>query len=128
MLHCAMCPLRLSCSRCHAPCLQDYPLQPLVDDCRLLGSLLDDCLRIEVGDELFHKVRYLLRAPVGGTASAAAAHLSGQQPLSAPQHACSGGVHGPTAAAGAAGIQRKAAAAACCSQRSVAGSTAPASC
>lgn len=38
-------------------CLQDYPLQPLVDDCRLLGSLLDDCLRIEVGDELFNKVR-----------------------------------------------------------------------
>lgn len=36
--------------------LQDYPLQPLVDDCRLLGSLLDDCLRIEVGDELFAKV------------------------------------------------------------------------
>ena len=28
-----------------------------MDDCRLLGSLLDDCLRIEVGDELFHKVR-----------------------------------------------------------------------
>ena len=37
--------------------LQDYPLQPLVDDCRLLGSLLDDCLRIEVGEELFQKVR-----------------------------------------------------------------------
>lgn len=36
--------------------LQDYPLQPLVDDCRLMGSLLDDCLRIEVGDELFEKV------------------------------------------------------------------------
>lgn len=36
--------------------LQDYPLQPLVDDCRLLGSLLDDCLRIEVGEELFQKV------------------------------------------------------------------------
>ncbi|KAI7840424.1 hypothetical protein COHA_005854 [Chlorella ohadii] len=35
---------------------EDYPLQPLVDDCRLLGSLLDDCLRIEVGDELFHKI------------------------------------------------------------------------
>lgn len=41
-----------------APCsLQDYPLQPLVDDCHLLGSLLDDCLRIEVGEELFQKVR-----------------------------------------------------------------------
>lgn len=35
---------------------EDYPLQPLVDDCRLLGSLLDDCLRIEVGDELFAKI------------------------------------------------------------------------
>ncbi|PRW39191.1 phosphoenolpyruvate carboxylase 4 [Chlorella sorokiniana] len=35
---------------------EDYPLQPLVDDCRLLGSLLDDCLRIEVGDELFNKI------------------------------------------------------------------------
>jgi hypothetical protein len=34
---------------------QEYPLQPLVDDCRLLGSLLDDCLRIEVGEELFEK-------------------------------------------------------------------------
>ena len=28
-----------------------------MDDCRLLGSLLDDCLRIEVGEELFKKVR-----------------------------------------------------------------------
>lgn len=35
---------------------EDYPLQPLVDDCRLLGSLLDDCLRLEVGDELFGKL------------------------------------------------------------------------
>ncbi|KAL4853378.1 Phosphoenolpyruvate carboxylase 2 [Chlorella vulgaris] len=35
---------------------EDYPLQPLVDDCRLLGSLLDDCLRIEVGEELFQKI------------------------------------------------------------------------
>lgn len=36
--------------------VQDYPLQPFLDDCSLLGSLLDDCLRIEVGDELFEKV------------------------------------------------------------------------
>ena len=36
--------------------LQDYPLAPLEDNCKLLGSLLDDCLRIEVGDELFEKV------------------------------------------------------------------------
>lgn len=43
------------CLACTCP-LQDYPLQPLVDDCRLLGSLLDDCLRIEVGEELFQKV------------------------------------------------------------------------
>lgn len=34
----------------------DYPLAPLEDDCKLLGSLLDDCLKIEVGDELFQKV------------------------------------------------------------------------
>lgn len=36
--------------------VQDYPLQPFLDDCSLLGSLLDDCLRIEVGEELFEKV------------------------------------------------------------------------
>eukprot|EP00884_Botryococcus_braunii_P017055 jgi/Botrbrau1/4032/Bobra.0016s0039.1 len=36
---------------------QDYPLQPFLDDCSLLGSLLDDCLRIEVGEELFEKVK-----------------------------------------------------------------------
>lgn len=36
---------------------EDYPLQPLVDDCRLLGSLLDDCLRIEVGEDLFEKIK-----------------------------------------------------------------------
>ena len=45
------------CRRRPPPHVQDYPLQPLVDDCRLLGSLLDDCLRIEVGEELFKKVR-----------------------------------------------------------------------
>lgn len=36
--------------------LQDFPLQALDDDCRLLGSLLDDTLRIEVGDVLFEKI------------------------------------------------------------------------
>ncbi|EIE23489.1 putative phosphoenolpyruvate carboxylase [Coccomyxa subellipsoidea C-169] len=38
---------------CHV--LQEYPLAPLEEDCKLLGSLLDDCLRIEVGDHLFSK-------------------------------------------------------------------------
>lgn len=44
--------LRLLMS-CHV--LQEYPLAPLEEDCKLLGSLLDDCLRIEVGDHLFSK-------------------------------------------------------------------------
>eukprot|EP00887_Chlorella_sp_A99_P002435 scaffold10.g2435.t1 len=35
---------------------EDYPLQPLVDDCRLLSDLLDDALLIEVGPELFAKL------------------------------------------------------------------------
>eukprot|EP00879_Flechtneria_rotunda_P030721 GHRR01033393.1.p1 GENE.GHRR01033393.1~~GHRR01033393.1.p1 ORF type:complete len:182 (+),score=34.92 GHRR01033393.1:705-1250(+) len=35
---------------------EDYSLAPLIDDCSLLGSLLDDCLKSEVGTELFHKV------------------------------------------------------------------------
>ncbi|KAK9905656.1 hypothetical protein WJX75_003995 [Coccomyxa subellipsoidea] len=34
----------------------EYPLAPLEEDCKLLGSLLDDCLRIEVGDHLFSKL------------------------------------------------------------------------
>ncbi|KAK9823233.1 hypothetical protein WJX72_001252 [[Myrmecia] bisecta] len=33
----------------------DYPMAPLEDDCKLMGQLLDDCLRIEVGEELFQK-------------------------------------------------------------------------
>lgn len=40
------------------PSPQEYPLAPLEDDCKLLGSLLDDCLRIEVGDDLFAKVMW----------------------------------------------------------------------
>ena len=45
--------------------MQDYPLAPLEDDCKLLGALLDDCLKIEVGDELFKKVRHtcLVKVP-----------------------------------------------------------------
>jgi len=35
----------------------------LEDDCKLLGSLLDDCLKIEVGDELFQKVRPNMPSP-----------------------------------------------------------------
>lgn len=35
---------------------QTYDLAPLIDDCTLLGSLLDDCLRQEVGEELYQKL------------------------------------------------------------------------
>lgn len=31
-------------------------LTPLEDDCKLLGSLLDDCLRVEIGETMFKKV------------------------------------------------------------------------
>ncbi|GIL43148.1 hypothetical protein Vafri_973 [Volvox africanus] len=31
-------------------------LTPLEDDCKLLGSLLDECLRVEVGEDLFKKI------------------------------------------------------------------------
>ena len=31
-------------------------LQPLNDDCKLLGSLLDTCLKHEIGETLFAKV------------------------------------------------------------------------
>ncbi|GIL72820.1 hypothetical protein Vretimale_4503 [Volvox reticuliferus] len=31
-------------------------LTPLEDDCKLLGGLLDDCLRVEVGEVLFKKI------------------------------------------------------------------------
>lgn len=36
--------------------IDEYSLAPLEDDCKLLGSLLDDCLKEEVGDELFKKL------------------------------------------------------------------------
>lgn len=35
---------------------EDFPLAALEDDCKLLGSMLDDCLKVEVGEELFKKV------------------------------------------------------------------------
>jgi len=35
---------------------EDYSLAPLIDDCKLLGILLDDCLKADVGTELFTKV------------------------------------------------------------------------
>eukprot|EP00882_Tetradesmus_deserticola_P002991 GHRQ01003176.1.p1 GENE.GHRQ01003176.1~~GHRQ01003176.1.p1 ORF type:complete len:1130 (+),score=552.97 GHRQ01003176.1:118-3507(+) len=34
----------------------EISLAPLIEDCNLLGSLLDDCLKSEVGTELFNKV------------------------------------------------------------------------
>jgi hypothetical protein len=34
-----------------------YSLAPLIDDCKLLGILLDDCLKADVGTELFNKAR-----------------------------------------------------------------------
>lgn len=40
-----------------APHPRSYSLAPLIDDCKLLGILLDDCLKADVGTELFNKVR-----------------------------------------------------------------------
>ena len=40
-------------------------MAPLEDDCKLLRNLLDDCLRIEVGENLFNKVRHGLDALMG---------------------------------------------------------------
>ena len=36
--------------------MQTLPLTALEDDCKLLGSLLDECLRQEVGSEFMDKV------------------------------------------------------------------------
>ena len=36
--------------------VEDIPLQALDDDCSMLKNLLDDCLRLEVGDSLFTKL------------------------------------------------------------------------
>ncbi len=38
---------------------EDYSLAPLEDDCKLLGGLLDEALKTEVGEELFLKVRQI---------------------------------------------------------------------
>ena len=35
---------------------EDYPLQPLDDDCRLLCSLMDDCIRMEHGDNVMQTI------------------------------------------------------------------------
>lgn len=34
---------------------EDFNVQPLIDDCNLLGKLLDDCLKSEVGVDLYSK-------------------------------------------------------------------------
>ncbi|GAB4814136.1 hypothetical protein N2152v2_001182 [Parachlorella kessleri] len=51
--------LGLSCIRDHHDDFhfaESYPLRPLEDDCQLLGDLLDDCLKVEIGEELFQKL------------------------------------------------------------------------
>ena len=35
---------------------EEMSFQPLEDDCKLLGSLLDDCLRHEVGEEFMAQI------------------------------------------------------------------------
>ena len=50
--------------------LQDLPLRLLEDDCSLLGSLLDEVLKIELGDAQFAKAS-LVKVPL------AAVHLQG---------------------------------------------------
>lgn len=35
---------------------EDYDHQPLDDDCKLLGSLVDDCIVVEHGEELMQKI------------------------------------------------------------------------
>ncbi|KAI8477117.1 MAG: phosphoenolpyruvate carboxylase-domain-containing protein [Monoraphidium minutum] len=45
---------------------EDYSLAPLVDDCKLLGILLDDCLKADVGTELFAKVGWCVCVCVCG--------------------------------------------------------------
>jgi hypothetical protein len=46
----------------------DINLTPLDDDCRLLASILDQSLKLEVGDVLFHKVRAKAGERAGGAA------------------------------------------------------------
>lgn len=38
---------------------EDYSLAPLEDDCRLLGTLLDDTLKIDAGEELTAKIEHV---------------------------------------------------------------------
>ena len=35
--------------------LKEIDLQPLDDDCKLLGTMLDTCLKHEIGETLFSK-------------------------------------------------------------------------
>lgn len=35
---------------------EELDMAPLEDDCKLLQSLLDECLRLELGEELFSKI------------------------------------------------------------------------
>lgn len=39
--------------------LKEIDLQPLDDDCKLLGTLLDSCLKHEIGETLFNKASAL---------------------------------------------------------------------
>ena len=50
-------PLAPPHPRAPCPSLRSYSLAPLIDDCKLLGILLDDCLKADVGTELFNQVR-----------------------------------------------------------------------
>mmetsp|Transcript_11538 Transcript_11538/g.34176 ORF Transcript_11538/g.34176 Transcript_11538/m.34176 type:complete len:888 (-) Transcript_11538:12-2675(-) len=62
---------------------EEISLQPLDDDCRLLGSLLDQCLRHEIGDALFAKVERIRAVSHAAAmlsqkgAEEASAHLAG---------------------------------------------------
>ena len=52
------------CPTCKLTHSQAGDLTLLEDDCKLLGAMLDDCLKVEVGESLFKKVRrYARRCP-----------------------------------------------------------------
>jgi phosphoenolpyruvate carboxylase len=56
---------------------EDISFQAFEDDCQLLGNLLNDCLRHEVGNEFMEKVeRARLLAQVFKLALSFSAHLS----------------------------------------------------
>eukprot|EP00898_Chlorokybus_atmophyticus_P008881 jgi/Chlat1/8995/Chrsp94S08282 len=38
---------------------KEYPMQALLDDCRMLQQLLDDCLRMEVGEDMMGKLEQI---------------------------------------------------------------------